>query len=271
VTMPTKYAGTRVINTRKLVLTATFSALYILFRAIPTFPNLAIPGTAFRAGDIVAPLYGILLGPFYGPMAIVIGTIGGYFTLAPSVFLGFDFLPASICAVVVGLLVRGNRLAVTTLYTGLLLAFVLLPFTAVFIRIAGAAIPYNWLHIVGLALLVSPLAGYAIRTISPAQGVREQPEKELGFPFGSKQFLSILLVAFIGTLAQHLMGGILTEAVIGLNFHGVPGRFASWSAFWTFVFFVYPFERSVIAILAALLATPVFLALKTSKLINRLR
>ncbi len=253
------------------MLTATFSALYILFRAIPTFPNVAIPGTAFRAGDIVAPLYGILLGPFFGPMAIAIGTIGGYFTIAPPVFLGFDFLPASICAMVVGLIIRGNRLAVTTLYTGLLLAFVLLPFTAVFIRIGETAIPYNWLHIVGLALLVSPLAGYAIRTISSTKDVRERRENEGGLPFGGKQFLSILLVAFIGTLAQHLMGGILTEAVIGLNFHGVPGRFASWSAFWTFVFFVYPFERSVIAILAALLATPVILALEASKLTNRLR
>jgi hypothetical protein len=269
--MAMKYTSARVISTRRLALTATFSALYIVFRAIPTFPNVAIPGTAFKAGDIIAPLYGILLGPFLGPLAIVIGTVGGYFTVAPPVLLGFDFLPGSVCAAVVGFLVRGKRLAVTTLYTGLLLVFILLPFTAVFIRVVGVAIPYNWLHIVGLGLLVSPLAGYAVRTISSTKDIGERTGTETRFSFGGKQFLSILVIAFIGTLAQHLMGGILTEAVIGLNFHGVPGRFASWSAFWTFVFLVYPVERSLIAILAALLATPVILALKTSRVINRLR
>jgi len=267
--MAMKYTKNRVINTRRLALTATFSALYIVFRAVPTFPNVAIPGTVFRAGDIIAPLYGILLGPFLGPMAILIGTVGGYFTVAPPIFLGFDFLPASVSAAVVGLLVRGKRLAVTTLYTGLLLVFILLPFTAVFIRVAGTPIPYNWLHIVGLAVLVSPLAGYAVRTISSTKDL-EGGQTERGFSLGGRQFLSILIVAFVGTLAQHLMGGILTEAVIGLNFHGVPSRFASWSAFWTFVFFVYPVERSVIAILAALLATPVILALKASNVIKRL-
>jgi hypothetical protein len=259
------------INTRRLVLTATFSALYVVFRAIPTFPMVAIPGASFRAGDIIAPLYGILLGPLLGPVAILIGTVGGYFTVAPPVLLGFDFLPASICTAMVGLLVRGKRLTASALYAGLLLVFALLPFTAVIIRVAGASIPYNWLHIVGLALLVSPLAGYAARTISSTKKLGEGGQMGSRVIPGGKQFLSILGVALIGTLAQHLMGGILTEAVVGLNFHGVPSRFANWQAFWTFVFFVYPVERSIIAILAALLATPVILTLKASNMIKRLQ
>ncbi len=257
-------------RTVRLALTATLAAVYLVFRAVPTFPNILFPGTFLRAGDIVAPLYGIILGPLLGPVAIIIGTGAGYFTVAPPVFLGLDFLPASVCAATVGLMIRRGRLSATVLYTLILTSFVLLPFTALTIQFQGTEVPYNWLHLVGLALLVSPAGTYAARTISRIRSPRTSQPGQTKIPQSGPLVASIAIVAFVGTLAQHLMGGILTEVVVGLNFHATPIRFASWKAFWTFVFYVYPIERSIITILAAILAAPVLVALRNSRVIHRL-
>src|SRR5206468_1745767 len=77
------------------MLMASFSALYAVLRSIPTYPMLGIPGATFKAGDIIAPLYGILLGPVLGSISIAFGTTMAFFTGAPPIFLGLDFLPAS--------------------------------------------------------------------------------------------------------------------------------------------------------------------------------
>ena len=255
---------------RRIALTGTLSAVYLVFRAIPIFPMIFLPGSFFRAGDMIAPLYGILLGPVLGPVAIAIGTIAGYPTVAPSFFLGFDFLPASVCSAISGLLVQGRKKIATVLYAVLLLVFLLSPFTARLISFGGTEVPYNWLHIAGLLLLVSPLTRYAPSVRSSTNGTSALGQFRLRNSSVSYQVLLILLIAFIGTLGQHLTGGIMTEALFGLNYHTTPARFASWQAYWTVIFFLYPIERSIIAVVATVIATPVLLALRSSRIINRL-
>lgn len=261
-----------------LVLVASLSALYAVFRAIPTFPMFAIPGASFRAGDIVAPLYGIILGPLVGPLAVAFGTIIGFFVGAPPVFLGLDFLPATMCATVVGLATRRRRREAILLNIGLILAFLSLPFAPLFIQVgpyqAGPnqigpfQIPYVWLHLGGLAVLASPVASRAIHALSDdwTAQIESSSRNYRG------QFLAILVLAFIGTLAQHVTGGIITQAVVGLNFNLVPGagRFETWQAFWTFVFWIYPGERTIIALAATAIAAPVVIVLKFSRLTQHL-
>jgi hypothetical protein len=245
------------------------SALYTVFRVIPTFPMFGIPGASFRAGDFFAPLYGIVLGPVLGPLSVVLGTVIGFSLGAPPVFLFLDFLPAATCAAVVGLVTRRRRKTSTILNVATLAFFLLLPFTAIFIRVGNYLVPYIWLHLVGLALLVSPLSLWAAGLVG--RGWTEHPTGKTRYI--EKQFLGVLVLAFIGTLVQHLMGGVLTQLVVGLNFHSIPGKrgqFQTWQDFWTFIFWIYPIERSVIALVAAALAAPTLVALKVSGLSHRL-
>lgn len=251
-----------------LVLVASLSALYAVFRAVPTFPMFAIPGASFRAGDIVAPLYGIILGPLVGPLAVAFGTIIGFFVGAPPVFLGLDFLPATMCATVVGLATRGRRREAILLNIGLILAFLSLPFAPTLIQVGSYQVPYVWLHLLGLVVLASPIASRAVHALSNDWTAQiESSSRNYRV-----QFLAILVLALIGTLAQHVTGGIITQAVVGLNFNLVPGagRFETWQAFWTFVFWIYPGERTIIALAATAIAAPVVIVLKFSRLTQHL-
>ena len=79
----------------------------------------------------------------------------------------------------------------------LLLAFVLNPLTTLFF----GPVPFVWLHIVALLVLISPLgrkAGQWVETLEP-------------------KFLTagVAILAFVGTMMQHLTGNILTEVVFG--------------------------------------------------------
>ncbi len=243
----------------ELALTASLAAFYVAFRVIPTFPMFGVPGATFRFGDMVAPLYGILLGPLLAPLAVAIGTIVAFSTGAPPVFLGLDFLPASVSAAIVGLISRGRRKEAFLMDLGLLVTFMALPFAPGPIRVGTASVPYVWLYVVALALLVSPLTKWASNVV--LQDWRR---------ISKQTILAVLSLALIGALAQHVTGGVLTQAVFGLYFHKLPGRFPTWQAFWTFLFPVYPFERAVIAIIATFIAVPAILILKVSGLSKRL-
>ena len=256
----------RVTSTTKLSLVASLSALYLVFRLIPTFPMFGVPGATFRAGDMVAPLYGVVLGPLLGPVAIIIGTLVGFFTGAPPVFLGLDFFPAVSCSVIVGLATRAKRVLGSVLYSALILVFLLLPFTSIVIHVGGYSVPFVWLHLVGLALYVSPLTGRAVNYVT--RDWTSYAGKVSGY--FERQIVAVLVLAFEGTLAQHIVGGMLTQLVVGINFHSIPGRFHTWQDFWTLVFWAYPFERTVITLVATGIGAASLVALKASGLTHRL-
>ncbi len=245
----------------ELALTASLSAFYVVFRIIPTFPSFGFPGTTFKFGDMVAPLYGILLGPVLGPLAVAIGTIVAFSAGSPPALLGLDFLPASMCAAIVGLVSRGRRKEAFLLDLALLGIFLALPFAPGPIQVGNSFVPYVWLYVVGLGLLASPITKWASNVV--LQDWKGTSRRNV---------LAVLNLALVGTLAQHVMGGILTQAVVGLNFHTIPGRgrYPTWQAFWTFLFWIYPFERAVITLIAVLIAVPVILVLKVSGLSRRL-
>ena len=223
---------------------------------------LGVPGATFKAGDIVAPLFGVLLGPLLGPLAITIGTFVAFSTGAPPVFLGWDFLPAATSAMMAGLITRQRRRLSVVVNGALILLFLSLPYTAFYIKVGTYSVPFVWLHVVGLLVLISPLTEIAASKIS-IKGIGGQRERLTDL---SRNLGSLFVISLIATLAQHVMGGILTQAVVGLNYHRIPGRYSSWQAFWTFVFWVYPIERTATAVAAALLAAPVIVALKRSRL-----
>jgi hypothetical protein len=242
------------ISTKQIALTAIFAALYAVLRAIPTVPMVGVPGASFSLSDILAPIYGIILGPYIGGLSVLIGTFTAM-SVKPPVFLGLDFLPGFVNAVALGFLVRRKWLPVIALNITLLLAFVLNPLTLTFVNIpvgtTSVTFPFMWLHLVALVVLISPLGLKAAKWVETSKA--------------AIAIVGFIILAFIGTMMQHLMGNILYENI----FVYVTKIFTpeSLTVRWNMVFFLYPWERLILVVLAVIVGVPLIRALKKTALI----
>ena len=218
-------------DTRKLTLTATLGAVYVVFRAIPIDQLIGINGTITAAG-MIAPIIGILLEPAFGIVAVFTGTmVASLFPWNPIKFAGLDFLPGALNVALVSLAVRGRRAEATLMFLITIALFIINPYTSIFVGSAllSPPIPYLWMHLAALVVLVSPLT------------------KDLSTRLTSHHYASLIrpvaVLAFTGTMIEHLTGGILFATVVG------KGALK----FWPVIFAVYPIERTILVIGATLI------------------
>jgi uncharacterized membrane protein len=236
-------------RTKTIASMAIFSALYMVLRIIPTVPMIGGVGS-FSLSDIIAPIYGIILGPYLGGFSIIIGSFAAMGIKAP-IFLGLDFLPATINALALGFLVRRKWAPVVVLNTILLSIFILYPMSLFMMKISlgglSFSFPFPWLHIAALLVLVSPLSIKAVSWVDSLKTSR--------LPWG------IAILAFVGTMMQHLTGSLLFEVVFGKPIGGWTVDFFR-NVIWPPVFFVYPWERLALIIFAVLVGTPLVRVLR---------
>jgi hypothetical protein len=223
---------------------AVFSALYAALRIVPTVPMIGT-GATFHLSDILAPLYGILLGPYLGGLSIIIGTFAAIGLGTPAPFLGLDFFPAFVVAVSLGFLVKGKWLHVVILNALLLVLYAFDPFTVNFIVTPWGTVPYLWMHIAAFIVLLSPLGHKAGQWVKSSKSILVTS----GF----------VILAFVGTMMQHLTGGLIYETVFG-NIGSMTK--ASFATTWNIVFYIYPWERQALIVGAVLIGVPVTKALK---------
>jgi len=227
-------------NTKAIASIAIFSALYAALRIIPTVPMIGT-GATFHLSDILAPLFGILLGPYVGGASIIIGTFAAIGLGTPAPFFGLDFFPAFVVAVSLGFLVRGKWLPVVMLNALLLVGYALNPFTLNFIVTPWGIFPYLWMHILAFIVLVSPIGHRA------GQWVKSSKTALITAGFA--------ILAFAGTMMQHLTGGLIYETVFG-NIIGSMDK-AAFNSTWNFVFYIYPWERLALIAGAIIVGVPV--------------
>lgn len=207
------------------------------------FPVLG-GGVTFPVADIVASLYGLLLGPLAGGLGVMLGTFLGFAFGRPVTFAFLDFLPATVNAVGVGLAVRGRAGWSAGLFLALLVLFMLHPLALPLVDLRpafpGVPVPFNWLHLVALALLVSPLRTRAVATLHARR---------------VSMSWAVAFLNFVGTMMQHVTGGLLFAGVRA----GLLGLVApeALPAIWTAIFWVYPGERAAIIALATVVGVPV--------------
>jgi len=237
------------ITTKQIALIAIFSALYAIFRLIPLGPMIGLPAS-FSLSDSLSPLFGIILGPYAGGLSVIIGTFSAVAMGKPVIFLGLDFLPAFINVVAVGFLIRRKWIPVAVLYAILLTVFALNPYTLLTIPMGSIVVPFMWMHIVALVFLLSPISFKAISNI------RKSNLTYLA--------LSIAVIAFIGTMLQHLTGNLLFEFILGEPIGGINA--AGFHAIWNAAFFTYPVERLLLVIITVLIGVPIVKVLKRSVL-----
>jgi hypothetical protein len=237
------------ITTKQIALIAVFSALYAVFRIIPIGPMIGL-SSSFSLSDALAPLIGIILGPFSGGLTIIIGTFSAMALGKAPVFLGLDFLPALMNAVAIGFLIRRKWLPVVALYATVLAIFLLSPYTLLFVQVGSIPVPFMWMHLVALVVLLSPISSKAI------SNVRKSNIAYLA--------LSIAALAFIGTMLQHLTGNLLFQLVFGQPIGGYTTEI--FAGYWNMIFYAYPVERTLMVIITTLIGVPLVKILKQSVL-----
>ncbi len=232
----TKTSGSR---TRRISLAAVFAAVYFILRSIPTFQMIGISGR-FSAGDFLLTTVALVAGLWSGPVSIIIGTILAY-ALRPPIFFGLDFLPAVVNVSVVSLLISKRHRLAQMIYIAIFLLYLASPYS---LFLGYGNVPYTWLHILALVILLSPIASRI-----PAWLARDD----------SRQLATIIFLAFAGTMAQHLTGGLLYEFVVGFIGGISPTNFKE---FWRLIFWLYPLERFLIVAISTIMAAAIYRSLR---------
>ena len=244
-------------KTKIIALISIFTALYAVLRIIPTVPMIGGSGASFSLSDIIAPIYGLILGPYIGGLSVILGSFLAMFGKAP-VFLGLDFLPATVAAVSVGLLMKRKWMQVIGLNIAILVAFLLHPNTSIFVNIplsdSTIPLPFAWLHIVALLVLISPLGRKAV------EWVKEIP--------AAKVAIGVAVLFFIGTMMQHLMGNLLFETIFPAIGYIEVTAFTTQPTIWSGIFFLYPIERTALVFFGTIVGTPLLRVLKNSFIVS---
>jgi hypothetical protein len=223
-----------------------FTALYVVLRNIPYSVLIGGAGGFLYLSDFLVAIYGIILGPYFGGLSVLIGNFAAIGLGHHVNFFGLDFLPDFMAVVSIGFLFRRKWLPVVLLNAALLAIFLVNPLTTVFVF----SVPFVWLHIVAFIVLLSPLSRMAGKWIEAID------TKKIAF--------SMVIFGLIGAMIQHLTGSILYEVELNQFFVAlgqppvIPA--VAYSGIWTTVFFAYPLERLFLVISAVLIGTPIILA-----------
>lgn len=236
-------------QSKKIAIISIFSVIYAIMRILPSFPLIGVPGASFSLADILIPVYAIIAGPYIAAVSIGLGTFLGFVFGKPLIFLGWDFAPATFSALFIGLIIHKNRLPAAIMFALGLIIFIMLPHTELLIPITNQiSIPYNWMHILALLVLISPIGTKSINLI------KENSNKTI---FG------LFIIAIIGTLFQHIIGGIVFVSTLGIYLESINPE--AFPGIWKSLVFIYPIERLAIALAAAMLGTPILKTLRSNK------
>jgi hypothetical protein len=222
-----------------MTLAAVLAAVYFVLRAIPTFQMVGTT-SYFTTGDFILTTIVLVAGLWSGSLAIVVGTVVAY-ALRPPIFFGLDFLPALANVSIAGFLLTGRRKIALGVYITVLVAFLVSPYSLLF---GYPSVPYVWLHLVALAVLVSPIATKIPLWIQQRN---------------YRGVIAIGALAFIGTMAQHLVGGLLYEFSVGFVGGVTPQRLMD---LWQVIFWLYPEERMILVIVSTIIALGVYRSLE---------
>ncbi|MEM2050147.1 MAG: 5-formyltetrahydrofolate cyclo-ligase [Thermoproteota archaeon] len=228
----------KTFDVHKLATSSLFMALFIVLRAVPTFPIIGVPGGSFPVSDVILPLYGVLLEPVHSATVILLGTILGYM-IRPPRFLYLDFLPPLVNTLTVSLLWRRKTWLAFFIYVSVLAVFMTGPFSLLLVHLdfpgLEVDLPFHWLHLIAM-----PASLILIRLGS----FKHKPD-QIVFKFSG--------CALLGTMGQHSMGSALFGYVFGLT--GMINR-EGFEKIWYTVFWIYPIERMLLVLVSTLIGVP---------------
>ncbi|MEM3730279.1 MAG: hypothetical protein QW667_02080 [Candidatus Bathyarchaeia archaeon] len=231
------------IKTRDLALTGCFAALYALLGIWPISPIIGLPGKAITAAAMIAPVMGMILGPYFGFLSTTVGGLIDFsqgFMSPPSLVSGVF---AALCG---GMLSWGKRGFCALTYVLLLSFFGFYPSVGP----VWLYPPLMWFQILGLLLLISPVQAKASKNINP---------KNHGVV---NHFYAFFITCLTSTLAGQIAGSLSYEI---MAWPALIPELDAWKINWQALALVYPIERIVIAFGSAIIG------LAISKILNAVK
>jgi hypothetical protein len=229
----------RIVNSHSfiIVVASIFAALDAVIRLIPATYAIGLY-KFFSLGWVFSPIMGILIGPFAGFSAAVLGSLIRA-SIAPYkwTFGPFSpFLPA-ISALQAGLLTRKKHNLFFSLIASAILFFLML--TWLYLPIGQIVWLVALYYLVGLALI--PLVRICLNLS------------------GRWLILALILTAYISNITQHALGNVLSVTLLNL-----PAEF-----FWAAL--PLPLiEQTAFALGSGIVAYPVLIALRKANLLQYL-
>jgi hypothetical protein len=202
-------------------------------------PIIGLQGQAITAAAIIAPLIGIILGPYLGVLTTLLGGLVGFFfgfLSQPSFFSG---IAAALCA---GLVRDRRRVLALLFYAVLWLALAFYPTVGP----AWLYPTYLTFQAVGLIILAPPFQS------AITKGFRSYR----GSWLASAYFATCLA----STLAGQIAGSLAFAATVG-------GVAAFWYGTWLVTTLTYPVERLIIAIFASIIGLSLHQVLRSANLV----
>lgn len=232
------------MNARNLALVISFSALYAVFCVFPIFQIIGFPNKAITIASVMAPVIGIILGPYLGVFSTMVGGLVGLFY---GIFSHISLVAGVVTAFCAGMLKNGRRDLCAITYLLLLLLFGFCPYI-------GPVWLYPqlmWFHIFGFAVLISPIQSMAFKNLQNAENAKNR----------SIQILSMFFTLLVSTLAGQIAGSLVFELTMWLSFTvDVNGVKLNWQA----ITFIYPVERVVIALGSTFITVALHKTLKSA-------
>jgi biotin transporter BioY len=229
----------RRLTARDLALTVCFTALYVVLSFLPIFHIIGFFGKSITAATVISPIIGIVLGTYLGVTSTFLGGMIGMFC-NPS-FSQPSLAAGVITAMCAGMLYKRKQSSCTFIYLLLLILFGLYPSI-------GPIWLYPqlmWFQVVGFLIIASPLQTIASRN------------------FNSNNNSRLIFAFFITALTSTLAGQIAGSFTFGL----IIGQTTDMTQIWRIITFLYPVERTIVAIVASFIGASLFKILKPTQLL----
>jgi len=230
------------MNSKNLALVISFSALYAVSCVFPIFQIIGLPNKAITAAAVMAPVIGMILGPYLGAFSTI---VGGAIGLLTGFFSHISLVAGVAAALCAGFLYAGRRDVCALTYFSLLLLFGLCPFVGP----VWLYPPLMWFQILGLIILISPVQAFALRSMKNA---KSSGERIFGF------FTTFL----VSTLAGQIAGSFMFELTFWPLF---TADVKAMGAYWQILTFLYPIERVAIALASTFIGAALHKTLKLER------
>jgi len=249
------------LTVRDIAFVAVFAALSVVVEVLlPGIPIIGVSGAQITLDAVLAPIYGLVLGPYLGALAALIGGL----VVARSPFSVFTSFSPTISAFVAGMITKKNyRIGSHSVYGWVIgaVALGLLILGWYFTWVGWEAPFYPVLHIAGLVIILI-LRGRLARF----------------FLEGDKGRLTVAvaLSSYCGLISDHMLGNLVFISVIGwlIPIEAVRGWLTSLhlpnvGALFMYVLPISAVERGVMTAVATLIGVSLILALRAAGFMPR--
>ncbi len=236
-------------NTFYWALTGIFGALHLVMTMVPLF--VLSGGSGFISMGLVSSIViGFVLGPFYGTIAVLMGSVLGVFIFNIGGILGpiIPVIAPVAGALIAGCLKIGRPRIVFGIYVLGLIAFLLSP-------IGLTATVYIWMHTIAAVLVLLLIFKKSSEWLnSRVEFKKDDIEGNV---------LPVLLMSFIALLGDSLIGGTLAAYWF---IHIVGFSVGDLSVGYVGVTILYPLERIAVTVVVTAVIIALMRALRGTEL-----